>query len=51
MGREEDVGVLAQALEVERLAVDDVEARGGDMARVEGIEEGALIDDRARAPC
>ena len=51
VGREYDLGMLSQAFVVERLALDDVEGRGGDMAGVEGIEEGALIDDRAAAPC
>ena len=36
----------AQAVVVERLALDDVEAGGGDVARVEGIEERGLIDQR-----
>ena len=49
MRREDDVGVLAQAIVVERLALDDVEARGGDVAGVEGLEEGVLVDDGPRA--
>ena len=38
--------MVAQPVVVERLALDDVEARGGELARIEGLEQRGLVDDR-----
>ena len=35
VGRQQNVGMLPQPLVFERLGLDDVEARGGDLARIE----------------
>ena len=38
--------MVTQPVVVERLALDHVEARGGEVARVERVEQGGLVDDR-----
>ena len=43
---EEDAGMVPQPVVVERLALDHVEARGGEVPRVERIEQGRLVDTR-----
>ena len=46
VGREQDVGMGSQPVVVERLALDHVESRAVEMAAVEGVEKGGLVDHR-----
>src|SRR5579883_2987839 len=45
--RQENLRMAAQAFIVERLALDHVDARAPDVAGIQGVQQGLLVDDRA----
>ena len=50
MGRDQHLGMLDQrVIGRRRLGLEDVDRRAGDLARVEGLDQGGLVDQAAPA--